>query len=253
MKRVDVSPMTTPEYSGWWIRRANDNIPMPSLEGARSIEEYLRVVPSGLEIIKQDFEKRNSELGRRIEKLEEEKMYLRLDVDVQKSEAKKLRKGKKRVEEDLNDLKTEYKKLHLSTKNAGLGNTSEKWQHEVQEEKAKADHWEKKFLEMQMQNEALEKRLAESQKEKSGLKDRVAELGRSLHHHRSHNSVNELKSSLNKIEEMKGKIEILESALQNCELQIEQLEAREGHWKEELHHSYDQVRSRDYPMGEAIV
>ncbi|KAA3472984.1 hypothetical protein EPI10_023399 [Gossypium australe] len=66
-------------------------------------------------------------------------------------------------------------------------------------------------------------------------------------------NVSELKLSLNKIEEMKGKIERLESALQNCELRIEQLEAREEHWKEELHHSYDQVRSRDYLMGKAIV
>ncbi|KAH1092331.1 hypothetical protein J1N35_019588 [Gossypium stocksii] len=79
--------------------------------------------------------------------------------------------------------------------------------------------------------------LAESQKEKCGLKVKVAELGRSLHHLQSHNSAIELKSSLNKIEEMKGKIEELESVLQNCELQIEHLEAREGHWREELHHS----------------
>ncbi|KAH1032996.1 hypothetical protein J1N35_045170 [Gossypium stocksii] len=52
---------------------------------------------------------------------------------------------------------------------------------------------------------------------------------------------------------MKGKIEGLESALQNYELRIEHLEAREGHWKEELHHSQDQLRNKDYLMGEAIV
>ncbi|MBA0659991.1 hypothetical protein Goklo_012059 [Gossypium klotzschianum] len=48
------------------------------------IEEHLQVIPSELEIIKQDFEKRSSELGKRIEKLEEEKIQLGLDVDVQK-------------------------------------------------------------------------------------------------------------------------------------------------------------------------
>ncbi|KAA3467486.1 golgin subfamily A member 5-like [Gossypium australe] len=125
MKRVDVSPMTTPEYSGWWSRRVNDNIPAPSLEGTRSIEEYLRVVPSELEMIKQDFERRNSELGKKIEKLEEEKMYLSLDVDVQKLETEKLRKAKRKIEEDRDSLKTEYKKMRLSMKNAGLGKTSE--------------------------------------------------------------------------------------------------------------------------------
>ncbi|KAA3465349.1 tropomyosin-1-like [Gossypium australe] len=130
---------------------------------------------------------------------------------------------------------------------------SRRWQQEIQEENAKADHWERKFQEMQMRNEALERSLAESQKEKCRLKARVVELGRSLHHNRSHNSAIELQSSLNKIEEMKGNIKKLESVLQNCELRIELLEAREGHWKVELHHSHDQVKNKDYLMYESIV
>ncbi|KAK5824567.1 hypothetical protein PVK06_019347 [Gossypium arboreum] len=81
----------------------------------------------------------------------------------------------------------------------------------------------------------------------------VTELGRSLHRHRSRNSAVELKASLDKIEEMKHNIEGLEAALQDYELRIEHLEAREEHWKEELHHFQDQVRDRDYLMGEAIV
>ncbi|MBA0635496.1 hypothetical protein Godav_021828 [Gossypium davidsonii] len=30
MKRLAVGPMMTPEYSEWWVRRINDNIPEPS-------------------------------------------------------------------------------------------------------------------------------------------------------------------------------------------------------------------------------
>ncbi|MBA0596191.1 hypothetical protein Gorai_013022 [Gossypium raimondii] len=67
MKRFAVRLMTTPEYHGWWSKRINDNIHGPSQEGIRSMEEYLQVVPSEIEIIKQDFEKRNSELGNKIE------------------------------------------------------------------------------------------------------------------------------------------------------------------------------------------
>ncbi|KAA3473757.1 golgin subfamily A member 6-like protein 1 [Gossypium australe] len=52
---------------------------------------------------------------------------------------------------------------------------------------------------------------------------------------------------------MKGRIEELESALHSCELRIELLKTREGRWEEELHHSHDQIRNRDYLMGEAIV
>ncbi|MBA0787924.1 hypothetical protein Gotri_026838, partial [Gossypium trilobum] len=78
----------------------NDNIPRPREEGVRSIEEY-------------------------IEQLEEKKMHLRLDVDVQKLETEKLRKGKNKAEKDLDSLKIDYKKLRLSMKTAGLGKTSE--------------------------------------------------------------------------------------------------------------------------------
>ncbi|MBA0726782.1 hypothetical protein Golax_002588 [Gossypium laxum] len=68
-------------------------------ENSQSIEEHLRVVPFELEIIKQDFERRIAKLEKTIEQMEEEKMNLRLDVDVQKLEAEKLRKGKIRLKE----------------------------------------------------------------------------------------------------------------------------------------------------------
>ncbi|MBA0880466.1 hypothetical protein Goshw_009048 [Gossypium schwendimanii] len=116
--------MTTPEYSGWWSKKVNDNIPGPREDGVRSIEEHLQVVPSELEIIKQDFEKRSSELVKRIEQLEEEKMHLGLDVDIYKLETEKLKKGKNKAEEDLDGLKTDYKKLRLSIRTVGLGKTS---------------------------------------------------------------------------------------------------------------------------------
>ncbi|MBA0818194.1 hypothetical protein Gohar_028342 [Gossypium harknessii] len=121
--------------SWWWGQRVNDNIPMPNQETTRSLEEHLQVIPSELEIIKQDFEKRNLELEKKIEQLEEEKMQLGLDVDVQKLEADKLIKEKNKVEEDLDSLKIDYKKLRLSMRTAGLGKTLEQWWQEIKEEK----------------------------------------------------------------------------------------------------------------------
>ncbi|MBA0700856.1 hypothetical protein Goari_005487, partial [Gossypium aridum] len=93
--------MTTPKYNEWLVRRINGNISGPSQGDSHLIEEHLRVVPSELEIIKQDFEKRNVELEKKIKQLEEEKMHLGLHVDVQKLEIEKLRKGKNKAEEDL--------------------------------------------------------------------------------------------------------------------------------------------------------
>ncbi|MBA0765347.1 hypothetical protein Gotri_014560, partial [Gossypium trilobum] len=127
MKSLAASSMTTPEYNKWWVKRINDNVPRPSSENSQSIEEHLQVVPSELEIIKQDFERRNGELEKKIEQMEEEKMNLRLDVDVQKLEVEKLRKGKNKAEDDLDDLKTDYKKLCLSMRTDRLGKTSEQW------------------------------------------------------------------------------------------------------------------------------
>ncbi|MBA0787743.1 hypothetical protein Gotri_025310 [Gossypium trilobum] len=166
MKRLVVGPMTTPEYNEWWVRRINDNIPKPSQGNSQSIKEHLRVVPSQLEIIRQDFERRNAELEKKIEQMEEEKLNLRLDMDVQKLDAEKLRKGKNKAEEDLDSLKADYKRLRLSMRTVGLRKTLEQWHEEIREEMNRPDRWEKKFLEVQTQNEALEKSLSENRKKK---------------------------------------------------------------------------------------
>ncbi|MBA0879892.1 hypothetical protein Goshw_006491 [Gossypium schwendimanii] len=79
VKRITVGVTITPKYHGWWSKRINDNIPRPIEECGRSINEHLRVVPSELEIIKQDFEKRSSEFGKKVEQLEEKKICLGLD------------------------------------------------------------------------------------------------------------------------------------------------------------------------------
>ncbi|MBA0812879.1 hypothetical protein Gohar_026808 [Gossypium harknessii] len=58
-------------------------------------------------------------------KLEEEKIQLGLDVNVQKLEAEKMKKGNNKVEEDFDNLKIDYKKLRLSISTARLGKTLE--------------------------------------------------------------------------------------------------------------------------------
>ncbi|MBA0878084.1 hypothetical protein Goshw_028650 [Gossypium schwendimanii] len=80
--------------------------------------------------------------------MEEENMNLRLDADVQKLEVERLRKGKTKAEEDLDILKTDYKKLRLSMRTAGLGKILEQWREKIQEEKNKADIRERKFQEV---------------------------------------------------------------------------------------------------------
>ncbi|MBA0878905.1 hypothetical protein Goshw_010477, partial [Gossypium schwendimanii] len=104
---------------------------MVSQEGRQSIEKHLRVIPSELEIIRQDFERRNMDLERKIEQMEEEKMNLRLYIDVRKLKTEKLRKEKNKAVEQFDSLKTDYKKLCLSMRTAGLGKTSEQWRAKI--------------------------------------------------------------------------------------------------------------------------
>ncbi|MBA0788421.1 hypothetical protein Gotri_027387 [Gossypium trilobum] len=52
---------------------------------------------------------------------------------------------------------------------------------------------------------------------------------------------------------MKERIEELETALQNCEIRIEYLEANEDRQNEQLHYFQNQVRDRDHIMGKAVV
>ncbi|MBA0614740.1 hypothetical protein Godav_014991, partial [Gossypium davidsonii] len=104
MKRLAVGPMTTSEHIEWWGRRINDNILEPSQGDSQLTGKNLRVIPSELEIIRQDFERRNLELEKKIEQMEEDKMNLRLDMDVQKLEIEKLRKGKNKTERNLDRL-----------------------------------------------------------------------------------------------------------------------------------------------------
>ncbi|MBA0613282.1 hypothetical protein Godav_013745 [Gossypium davidsonii] len=92
------------------------------------------------------------------------KMRLGLDVDIHKLEDKKLMKWENKAEDDLDSLKTDYKKLRLSIRTAGLGKTSEK-------------------------------NLLEYRDEEARLKARVVELEKSLHLYHSYNSMIELRVS----------------------------------------------------------
>ncbi|MFQ6643790.1 hypothetical protein Gotur_018570 [Gossypium turneri] len=168
MKRLAVGPITTPEYIEWWGRRINDNISKPS---------------------------QGDKLENKIEQMEEEKMNLRLDMDVQKLETEKFRKGKNKAEK--------FKRKRS-----------------------------RPIYGAQMRNETLEKSLLESQNEKGELKARVAELEKARYQYRNRNSVMELRASLDKIVQMKRRVEELKMALQSCEMQIEFPEASEEHQKE---------------------
>ncbi|KAG8498090.1 hypothetical protein CXB51_006735 [Gossypium anomalum] len=116
-KGVAISLATTPKYVEWRSRRINDNVSMTKIEETRPMEEYLQAIPSELDIIKREFKRKNLELEKRIEKLEEEKMHLSLDVDLQKKKVEKVRKEKRKnlaLEKENKGLKTKVNELGRS-------------------------------------------------------------------------------------------------------------------------------------------
>lgn len=70
-------------------------------------------------------------------------MHLRLNVNVQKLETEKSRKGKSKAKKDFNSLKIDYKKLRLSIRTVGLGKMSKQWRQKIQEKKITVDRWER--------------------------------------------------------------------------------------------------------------
>ncbi|KAG8492475.1 hypothetical protein CXB51_009550 [Gossypium anomalum] len=176
LKGVAISPVTTSEYVEWRGRRVNDNIPKPNAEETRPMEEYLQMVPSELEIMKQEFERKNLELEKRITKLEEEKMYLNLDIDVQKMEVEKERKKKRKIEEDRDDLKEYYKKAQISLRRAKIGGSSDQLQKEVQKEKLELSIGKRSFRRCNRETLELERKVKDLEVALQESKLRIKQL-----------------------------------------------------------------------------
>ncbi|GMI75132.1 hypothetical protein HRI_001182500 [Hibiscus trionum] len=229
MESFDEKPRVTPEYQRWRSMRINDNIPLPDPENNVSLEEQLQVDPSEMEIAKHDFKKKYLMMENRLSGLENEKNQLKFGIQSQEREIERLRKGKGKAEEDLNNLRNDYKKLRAFAKYADLGKTSTEWKHEIQEEKERADRWEMRFNDIQGQQTTMEEELFRNRAENLSLRGRVGELEGSLQRYRSRNHTAELKISIQENENMKRQ------------------------WQARLDQSQDRIRDRDSVMAEALV
>ncbi|GMJ01039.1 hypothetical protein HRI_003773000 [Hibiscus trionum] len=257
MESFDEKPRVMPEYRRWRSMRINDDIPLPNSENNVPLEEQLQVDPSEMEIAKHDFKKKYLIMENRLSGLENEKNQLKFGMQSQEREIERLRKGKGKAEEDLNNLRNDYKKLRTFAKYADLGKTSTEWKHEIQEEKEKVDRWEMRFNDIQGQQITMEEELFRNRAENLSLRSRVGELESSLQRYRSRNHTAELKASRQENENMKRQVEDLEAALEICRGQINSFEEIQSwnnqQWQTRLDQSQDRVRDRDSVMAEALV
>ncbi|GMI67401.1 hypothetical protein HRI_000409400 [Hibiscus trionum] len=257
MESFDEKPRVTPEYRRWRSMRINDDIPLPDPENNVPVEEQLQVDPSEIEIAKHDFKKKYLTMENRLSGLENEKNQLKFGMQSQEREIERLRKGKCKAEEDLNNLRNDYKKLRAFAKYADLEKTSTEWKHEIQEEKERADRWEMRFNDIQGQQTTMEEELFRNRAENLSLRGRVGKLEGSLQRYRSRNHTAELKASRQENENMKRQVEDLEAALEICRGQINSFEEIQSwnnqQWQARLDQSQDRVRDRDSVMAEALV
>ena len=73
MEPFDEKPRVTPEYRRWRNRRIDDEVPIRDSEVSIPLEEQLRVNPSDMEIVRQDFEGKYINMEMRLSRLENEK------------------------------------------------------------------------------------------------------------------------------------------------------------------------------------
>ncbi|XP_039036967.1 uncharacterized protein LOC120174058 [Hibiscus syriacus] len=83
------------EYEQWRVSRVNDNIPMVNFENVQPIKEHLRIIPSSLELSKQDFEIERKQLKITLQKLEEESYHKEIEIDTHKGRADQVSKVEK--------------------------------------------------------------------------------------------------------------------------------------------------------------
>ncbi|MFQ6654559.1 hypothetical protein Gotur_025488 [Gossypium turneri] len=117
------------------------------------------------EIIRKDFERRNVDLEKKLEQMEEEKTNLRLDIDVQKFETEKLRKEKNKAKEELMQNEVLEKSLLDS-------------QREKCELKDRVAELERSLCQYQNRNSAIELKASLSKIEE--MKKRIEELETAL-------------------------------------------------------------------------
>ena len=170
-----------------------------------------------------------------------------LDLGIKDKEVETIRKGKAKVEEDLTDLKQEYKKLRTTARNADLRKTPQQWQQEVQVEEEKARTWQGKFSENQSQLNRAETELARSRVEIEQLR---AQLAASVH---LRDMTSELQASHTRNELLKKHIQELEIRYRQSRDQLAMLERVLEQGEAQFQDAHHQIQARDQVMGSAIV
>ncbi|KAK8680909.1 hypothetical protein V6N13_109847 [Hibiscus sabdariffa] len=184
---------------------------------------------------------KSNRFGKRIAKLEDEKFQLGLDIDVEKERVKITKKGKNKVEEELDLWKEDYKKMLAERKMAGLGKTSGQWRAELQQEKEKVDFWKRKHQEAETQQNLMREELTDRRVENVNLRTQISELEASLQMFENLQLEAQLAASQEENAMMKEQVEDLECSLQTCQEELESFkelqEYEKARWEAQLQHS----------------
>ncbi|KAL4291434.1 hypothetical protein GQ457_14G017100 [Hibiscus cannabinus] len=115
----------------WRTKRKNCKIPSPSHGKALTLEEQFKVVPTEVEIVRQEFEEEKQALNNRIAELEARNQELDHRVTYYQGQSDMFEKELNRVNVDFKYLQGICHNLEVKTKNAGLRKTPEEWEAEL--------------------------------------------------------------------------------------------------------------------------
>ncbi|KAL4384386.1 hypothetical protein GQ457_15G013590 [Hibiscus cannabinus] len=122
--------MFTPEYDFWRHAKVNEKVPLPSTAETKSLEEYLKVVPSEANILRNKLKRAEAEIKALQGKHERDLNNASLDVEKARGETKQVRKMYEKMEKNYEIQNVDLIKFQTIFRNVDLRKNPKQWEEE---------------------------------------------------------------------------------------------------------------------------
>ncbi|KAL4310366.1 hypothetical protein GQ457_01G014970 [Hibiscus cannabinus] len=235
------APKLTLDYLIWRTERKNCKIQSPSCGKALTLEEQFKVVPTGVEIVRQECEEEKKALNKRIAELEARNQKLDHEVTYYQDKNTRLQKTPEEWEAELRDRENDTKRYMkmLRTKEEQVGELSAHLQA------------------AQQVNETVSRDIMGSHAQILELQEQLTILQEILQVHQQQNLAAELESIQYGNETLKELVATLEDSLQQhkdliVELQ-DSMKMNNDNWDLQLQFARGDIKVREDLMGEALI
>ncbi|KAL4363998.1 hypothetical protein GQ457_04G027510 [Hibiscus cannabinus] len=265
------APKLTVDYEIWRTKRKNCKIPSPSRGKALTLEEQFKVIPTEVEIVRQECEEEKRALNKRIAELEARNQELDHRVTYYQGQSDMFEKELNRVNVDFKDLKGICHNLEIKIKNSGLRKTPEEWEAGLRDRENDTKRYIKMLRTKEEQvgelsahlqaarqvNETVSRDLMASHAQNLELQEQLTMLQEILQVHQQQNLAAELENAQSENETLKEFIAALKDALQQHKDLIDELQEsmkmNDDNWDLQLQFARGDIKVREELMGEALI